>query len=71
MFMPQRALSWALANPNVSSVIMGATKPAQVKETVKASGIKLSADVMTQIDKALGSLPEFDPKKTQSPNPRA
>ena len=50
---------------------MGATKPAQVKENVKASGIKLSADVMTQIDKALGSLPEFDPKKTQSPNPRA
>ncbi len=69
--MSQLALSWALANPNVSSVIMGATKPAQVKENVKASGIKLSADVMKQIDKALGSLPEFDPKKTQSPNPRA
>lgn len=69
--MSQLALSWALSNPNVSSVIMGATKPAQVKENVKASGIKLTADVMKKIDKALGSLPEFDPKLTQSPNPRA
>jgi aryl-alcohol dehydrogenase-like predicted oxidoreductase len=69
--MSQLALAWALANPNVSSVIMGATKPAQVKENVKASGIKLSSEVMAKIDKALGSTPEFDPKKTQSPNPRA
>jgi aryl-alcohol dehydrogenase-like predicted oxidoreductase len=69
--MSQLALSWALGNPNVSSVIMGATKPTQVKENVKASGIKLSEDVMKKIDKALGSLPEFDPEKTQSPNPRA
>ena len=34
--------------------IMGATKPSQVKENVKASGVKLSADVMKAIDNALG-----------------
>ena len=69
--MSQLALAWALANPNVSSVIMGATKPSQVKENVKAAGVKLSAEVMKQIDLALGSLPEKDAAKTESPNPRA
>ena len=69
--MGQLSLAWALANPNVSSVIMGATKPSQVKENVKASGITLSPDVMKRIDKVLGNLPETDSSKTESPNPRA
>jgi aryl-alcohol dehydrogenase-like predicted oxidoreductase len=69
--MSQLALAWALANPNVSSVIMGASKASQVKENVKASGVKLSAEIMGQIDKALGSIPETNPDKTESPNPRA
>lgn len=67
----QLALAWALQNQNVSSVIMGATKPTQVKENVKASGIKLDADIMYRIDVVLGDIPERDPEKTQSPNPRA
>ncbi len=69
--MSQLALAWALQNQNVSAVIMGATKPAQVKENVKAAGVVLGDDVMQAIDAALGSLPERDPKKTESPNPRA
>jgi aryl-alcohol dehydrogenase-like predicted oxidoreductase len=69
--MSQLALAWALQNQNVSAVIMGATKPAQVKENVKASGVVLGDDVMQAIDAALGALPECDPKKTESPNPRA
>ena len=69
--MSQLALAWVLQNSNVSSAIMGATKPAQVKENVKASGVKLSSDVMHAIDAALGKLPERDPKKNESPNPRA
>ena len=69
--MSQMAIAWVLQNPNVSSAIMGATTPKQVKENVKASGIKLSADTMKAIDKALGNLPETDPKKNESPNPRA
>jgi len=69
--MSQLALAWVLHNPNVSSAIMGATKPSQVRENVKASGIKLSDDVMKAIDGALGKLPERDPKKNESPNPRA
>jgi aryl-alcohol dehydrogenase-like predicted oxidoreductase len=69
--MGQLAIAWVLQNPNVSSAIMGATKPSQVKENVKASGVKLSADQMKAIDKALGSLPNTDPSATKSPNPRA
>ena len=69
--MSQLALAWALANPNVSSVIMGASRPAQVKENVKASGVKLSPQTLAEIDKALGSIPETNPERTESPNPRA
>jgi aryl-alcohol dehydrogenase-like predicted oxidoreductase len=67
----QLSLAWVLANENVSSAIMGATKPSQVKENAKASGIKLSSEQLKAIDKVLGELPERDASKTVSPNPRA
>lgn len=67
----QLSIAWVLQNSNVSTAIMGATKPSQIKENVKASGVKLTPDVMKAIDRALGNLPERDPKKNQSPNPRA
>ena len=67
----QLAVAWVLQNPNVSSAIIGASKPAQIKENVKASGVKLDASVMKAIDSALGNLPEKNPRKTESPNPRA
>jgi aryl-alcohol dehydrogenase-like predicted oxidoreductase len=69
--MGQLAIAWVLQNSNVSSAIIGATKPAQIKENVKASGVKLSSQTMAAIDKALGNLIERDPEKTISPNPRA
>lgn len=68
--MAQLALAWVLQNPNVSSAIIGASKPAQVKENVKASGVKLSAETMHAIDRALGELPETDPAQNVSPKPR-
>jgi aryl-alcohol dehydrogenase-like predicted oxidoreductase len=67
----QLAVAWVLQNPNVSSAIIGATKPAQIKENVKAAGVKLDGETMKAIDRVLGSLPETDPSKTVSPNPRA
>lgn len=67
----QLAVAWVLQNPNVSSAIIGATKPEQIKENVVASGVKLSRETMIQIDQALGKLPEKDPAKTESPKPRA
>lgn len=68
--MSQMALAWVLQNPNISSAIMGATKPAQIKDNVKASGVKLPAEVMKAIDGAIGKVAERDPKKNVSPNPR-
>lgn len=67
----QLAVAWVLQNQNVSSAIIGATKPAQIKENVKASGVKLDSSTMKEIDRILGSLPEKDPSKTVSPSPRA
>jgi aryl-alcohol dehydrogenase-like predicted oxidoreductase len=53
--MTQFALAWVLREPNVSSAIIGATRPEQVTENAAASGIKLSADVLKKIDQVLGS----------------
>ncbi len=69
--MSQLAIAWVLQNPHVSTAIIGATKPSQVRENVKAAGVKLDPKVMKAIDDALGNLPETDPAKTQSPKPRS
>ena len=65
------SLAWVLSNPGVSSAIMGASKPSQVKENVKASGIKLPEQVIKQINTILAPVSETSPEKTLSPNPRA
>lgn len=67
----QLAIAWVLANPNVSSAIIGASRPEQIHENVKAAGIELSDDVLAAIDAALGDVVITDPGLTQSPNPRA
>lgn len=67
----QLAVAWVLQNPGVSSAIIGASKPSQIKENVKASGVKLEDSLLKSIDKVLGNLPERDPSKTRSPQPRA
>ena len=63
----QLAIAWVLANDNVSSAIIGASRPEQVTENVKAAGVKLDEDAMTAIDEALGDIAERDPAKTTSP----
>jgi voltage-dependent potassium channel beta subunit len=51
----QLALAWCAHNPNVSSVITGASRPEQVKENMKAMGIlpKLTPEVVGKIEKAI------------------
>lgn len=68
--MAQLALAWVLQNPNVASAIIGASKPSQIKENVKAAEVALDKETMSAIDNALGSLPERSPAETISPNPR-
>ncbi|MBB5779538.1 aldo/keto reductase family protein [Nonomuraea jabiensis] len=68
--MAQLAVAWVLQNPNVSSAIVGASRPEQVRDNVKAAGVKLDADVLKRIDDVLGPVVERDPAKTQSPSTR-
>jgi aryl-alcohol dehydrogenase-like predicted oxidoreductase len=65
--MAQLAVAWVLQNPNVAAAIIGASRPEQVAENVKAAGVKLPEDVMKAIDEALGSHVERDPARTVSP----
>ncbi|WP_309648243.1 aldo/keto reductase family protein [Nocardioides sp.] len=66
----QLAVAWVLQNPNVSSAIIGASRPEQVTENVKAAGVKLDEATMTAIDGVVGDVAERDPAKTQSPSRR-
>ncbi len=68
--MAQLALAWVLQNPNVSSAIVGATRPDQLTENVAAAGVTLDADLLTAIDAALDSLVQSDPALTVSPPQR-
>jgi aryl-alcohol dehydrogenase-like predicted oxidoreductase len=63
----QLAVAWTLQNPNVSAAIVGATRPEQVRENVKAAGVRLDAGLMSRIDEALGDVVERDPARTASP----
>ena len=49
----QLALAWVLRRPEVSSAIIGATRPEQVEENARASGVKLDAGVLERIETAL------------------
>ncbi|NBB76564.1 MAG: voltage-dependent potassium channel subunit beta [Bacteroidetes bacterium] len=58
--MPQLALAWCLKNPNVSTVITGASKPEQVRQNMKAVEVseKLTDNVMDRIEGILDNKPE-------------
>jgi aryl-alcohol dehydrogenase-like predicted oxidoreductase len=51
--MGQLALAWILRRPEVSTVIIGATKPEHIQSNALASGERLSADVLGEIDRLL------------------
>jgi aryl-alcohol dehydrogenase-like predicted oxidoreductase len=62
--MAQLAVAWVLQNPNVSAAIIGASRPEQVVENVKAAGVRLEPAVLARIDEALGDVVERDPART-------
>lgn len=69
--MPQLAIAWVLQNPNVAAALVGASRPEQLADTVKASGVKLDADTMTAIDEALGDTVNRDAEHTYSVSPKS
>jgi aryl-alcohol dehydrogenase-like predicted oxidoreductase len=62
--MAQLAVAWVLQNSNVSAAIIGASRPEQVVENVKASGVRLEPAVLARIDEALGDVVVRDPAQT-------
>ncbi|MBE2999051.1 aldo/keto reductase family protein [Nocardiopsis sp. HNM0947] len=64
----QLALAWVLQNGNVSSAIIGASRPEQVHKNVQAAGVKLDDGLMARIDEVLGESIVRDPALTRSPD---
>jgi aryl-alcohol dehydrogenase-like predicted oxidoreductase len=65
----QLAVAWVLQNDNVAAALIGASRPEQVAENVKASGVKIPAEAMARIDEVLGDTVERDPGKTAANAP--
>jgi aryl-alcohol dehydrogenase-like predicted oxidoreductase len=63
----QLAVAWVLQNPSVSAAIIGASRPEQVIENAKASGVVLDPSILARIDEVLGDAVQTDPAETRSP----
>ena len=68
--MAQLAVAWVLQNDNVAAALVGASRPEQVAENVKAAGVKLEPEVMTRIDEVLGDVVVRDPAMTAKTAPQ-
>ncbi len=64
------AIAWVLQNDNVAAALIGASRPEQVTENVKAAGVRIPAEAMKRIDEALGDIVETDPAKTRETAPQ-
>jgi aryl-alcohol dehydrogenase-like predicted oxidoreductase len=62
--MAQLAVAWVLQNDNVAAAIIGASRPEQVRDNVKAAGVRLEPEVLRRIDEVLGDVVVRDPGKT-------
>ena len=68
--MAQLAVAWVLQNDNVAAALVGASRPEQVAENVKAAGVRLEPELMARIDDALGDVVERNPARTAENAPR-
>jgi aryl-alcohol dehydrogenase-like predicted oxidoreductase len=68
--MAQLAIAWVLQNDNVATAIIGASRPDQVHENVKAAGVRIPAEELSRVDAALGETVERDPAKTLASSPK-
>ena len=67
----QLAVAWVLQNKNVAAALIGASRPEQVAENVKASGVVIPAELLERIDTILGDVVEKDPAKTAEGAPQS
>jgi len=68
--MAQLAVAWVLQNDNVSSAIIGASRPEQVHDNAAAAGVKLEEDLLAKIDEVLDSVVQRDPSETLESSPK-
>lgn len=66
----QLAIAWVLQNDNVAAALVGASRPEQVAENVKASGVRIPAELMTRIDDVLGDSVTADPAVVAKSTPQ-
>ena len=67
----QLAVAWVLQNDNVAAALIGASRPEQVQENVKAAGVKIPAELLTRIDEVLGDVVVSDPAMTSQNSPKS
>lgn len=68
--MAQLAVAWVLQNDNVAAALIGASRPEQIAENVRASGVELPAELMARIDQVLGDVVARDPGLTYEGQPK-
>lgn len=51
--LPVLALAWTLRNPGVAAAIIGASRPDQVRQNVKAAGFRIDDELLHRIDEVL------------------
>jgi voltage-dependent potassium channel beta subunit len=59
--LPKLGIAWCAKNPNVSTVILGASKESQLRENLEALDVlpKLNTQIMGVIEKILGNKPQL------------
>jgi aryl-alcohol dehydrogenase-like predicted oxidoreductase len=64
------AVAWVLQNDNVAAALIGASRPEQIVDNVKAAGVRIPADVMKAIDEVLGDVVVRDPAQVGQSTPQ-
>ncbi|MBN9215518.1 MAG: aldo/keto reductase [Microbacterium sp. SCN 70-200] len=67
---PQLALAWVLHNPNIAAALVGASRPEQLEDTVKASDIVLEQAAYDAVNAALAGVSVTDPEETYKVSPK-
>ena len=68
--MAQLAVAWVLQNDNLAAALIGASRPEQIAENVKAAGVEIPAELMARIDEVLGDVVVRDPGLTYEGQPK-
>ena len=64
------AVAWVLQEEGVSSAIIGASRPEQVRDNAAAAGVRLDPALLARVDEVLGDVVVRDPSRTRSPAAR-